>query len=343
MTAALITGISGTVLTADERAFLGDCKPAGLILFARNCVSSDQIRALVDDVRAAAGTEALLVLIDQEGGRVQRLKPPISRLLPPAAAYARLYAHDRDAGRAAAFAHARFVADSLARLGINTNCAPVLDVPVAGAHDIIGDRAYGATPDQIIDLGREIVSGFLAGGVVPVIKHLPGHGRATADSHLALPVVETSRAELHRTDFVPFKALADAPAAMTAHVVYTAIDRDHPASTSLIVTRDIIRGDMGFEGLLMSDDLSMKALTGPMRARAQAVIAAGSDVALHCNGDMVEMIEVAKGVPQLSHLALKRFERAYALTTACSSFDSAEAERLIDMAQAAHATATESV
>lgn len=343
MTSALITGISGMVLTADERAFLADCKPAGLILFARNCVSSEQIRALVDDVRAAAGGGALLVLIDQEGGRVQRLRPPVSRLLPPAAAYARLYARDRDAGRTAAFAHARFVAGSLTRLGINTNCAPVLDVPVAGAHDIIGDRAYGATPEQIIDLGREIVGGFLAGGVVPVIKHIPGHGRATADSHLALPVVDTSRAELQRTDFVPFKALGNAPAAMTAHVVYTAIDRDYPASTSLIVTRDIIRRDLGFDGLLMSDDLSMKALTGPMRARAQAVIAAGSDVALHCNGDLAEMIEAANGVPALAGHALARFERAYALTTECSSFDPAKAERLIDMAQAAHATATESV
>lgn len=343
MTSALITGISGTVLTADERAFLADCKPAGLILFARNCVSSDQIRALVDDARATAGGGALLVLIDQEGGRVQRLKPPISRLLPPAAAYARLYARDRDAGRAAAFAHARFVAASLTRLGINTNCAPVLDVPVAGAHDIIGDRAYGTTAEQIIDLGREIVSGFIAGGVVPVIKHIPGHGRATSDSHLALPVVETSRAELHSTDYVPFRALSDAPAAMTAHVVYTAIDRDHPASTSAIVTRDIIRGDMGFDGLLMSDDLSMKALTGPMRARAEAVVAAGSDVALHCNGDMTEMIEAAKGCPALEGAAMKRFERAYALTAACANFDSAEAERLIDMAQVAHAAATESV
>ena len=343
MALALITGISGTVLTAGERAFLADAKPAGLILFARNCVSPEQIRALVDDARAAVGGGALLVLIDQEGGRVQRLKPPVSRLLPPAAAYARLYLRDRDAGRAAAFAHARFVADSLTRLGINTNCAPVLDVPVAGAHDIIGDRAYGTTPEQIVDLGREIAAGFIAGGVVPVIKHIPGHGRATADSHLALPVVGTSRQELQRTDFVPFTALGDAPAAMTAHVVYTAIDPDQPASTSLIVTRDIIRGEMGFDGLLMSDDLSMKALTGPMRARAAAVIAAGSDLALHCNGQMAEMIEAAKGVPELSQFALKRFERAYAITTTRSQYDEAEAERLIDMAQVAHATAAESV
>ena len=329
MTAALITGISGTVLTADERAFLGDCKPAGLILFARNCVSSDQIRALVDDVRAAAGTEALLVLIDQEGGRVQRLKPPITRLLPPAAAYARLYAHDRDAGRAAAFAHARFVADSLARLGINTNCAPVLDVPVAGAHDIIGDRAFGETPEQIIDIAHEVAKGLMAGGVVPVIKHIPGHGRATADSHLDLPVVATPHAELLKSDFVPFRALAHMPAAMTAHVVFSDIDAQAPASTSRKVIHNVIRGEMGFDGLLMSDDLSMKALSGSMRSRAEAVMRAGSDVALHCNGDMDEMRAAASGVPQLAGDAKVRFDRAFAVTRKQETFDEAEAASLL--------------
>ena len=343
MTKALITGVSGLVLTSDERAFLKDVQPAGFILFARNCAGADQIRALVEDVRVAAGGGAMLVLIDQEGGRVQRLKPPIARLLPPAAAYATLYASDPALARQAAFAAARHVAAELTGLGINTNCAPVLDVPVAGAHQIIGDRAYGMTPDQIVDLAREVAAGHMAGGVVPVIKHIPGHGRAAADSHYDLPVVTTPHTELTASDFATFKALAHLPAAMTAHVVFTAIDAGHPASTSEIVTRQIIRGAMGFNGLLMSDDLSMKALTGPMRARAESVIRAGSDLALHCNGDLAEMTEAAAGVPELSGKALARFESAYARTEIRKPFDVADAERLITMAEVAHATTAESV
>jgi beta-N-acetylhexosaminidase len=225
MMRALITGISGLALTPDERAFLRDVRPAGLILFSRNCASRDQIRALVDDVRSEAGGGPMLVLIDQEGGRVQRLKPPIARLLPPAAAYATLYTQDQALARQAAYAGARHVAQELTALGINTNCAPVLDVPVEGAHQIIGDRAYGRTPDQIVDLARAVADGFMAGGVVPVIKHIPGHGRATADSHLDLPVVDAARDVLAASDFAPFKALAHLPAAMTAHVVFTAIVR----------------------------------------------------------------------------------------------------------------------
>jgi beta-N-acetylhexosaminidase len=343
MTLALITGVSGLSLTATERAFLADARPAGLILFARNCASGAQIRALVDDARAAVGGGALLVLIDQEGGRVQRLKPPVARLLPPAAAYATLYASDPVMARKAAFAAARHVARELKDLGINTNCAPVLDVPVEGAHHIIGDRAYGTTPAQIVDLAREVSLGHLAGGVLPVIKHIPGHGRAMADSHLDLPVVATPRAQLMATDFATFKALAHLPVAMTAHVVFSDIDEAAPASTSLLVTRDIIRGHIGFGGLLMSDDLSMKALTGSMRSRAESVIASGSDLALHCNGDMAEMTEAAAGVPKLSGLARARFESAIALTEISKPFDAAEAEQLIKLAETAHATAAESV
>ena len=311
MTSALITGISGMVLTADERAFLADCKPAGLILFARNCVSSEQIRALVDDVRAAAGGGALLVLIDQEGGRVQRLRPPVSRLLPPAAAYARLYARDRDAGRTAAFAHARFVAGSLTRLGINTNCAPVLDVPVAGAHDIIGDRAYAQDPATVTQLGRAVAEGLLAGGVLPVIKHMPGHGRAFADSHKELPTVHADLDTLDSWDFAPFKALSDMPIGMTAHIVFTAIDKKRPATQSKKAIR-LIRDHLGFGGLLLSDDLCMNALAGTLTERAERSLRAGCDLVIHWTGDMAEMRQVAEGVHRLKGGAAKRAEVALA-------------------------------
>ena len=329
MTAALIAGLSGTVLTDVERAFYRDVRPAGVILFRRNVSSADLLRRLVDDVREAAGNDEFLVLIDQEGGRVQRLKPPLARDLPPAASYARLYARDPEAAKASAFAVARLVAHELRGFGINTNCAPVLDVPVAGAHDIIGDRAFGETPEQIIDIAHEVANGLMAGGVVPVIKHIPGHGRATADSHLDLPVVATPHAELLKSDFVPFRALAHMPAAMTAHVVFSDIDAQAPASTSRKVIHDIIRGEMGFDGLLMSDDLSMKALSGSMRSRAEAVMRAGSDVALHCNGDMDEMRAAASGVPQLAGDAKVRFDRAFAVTRKQETFDEAEAASLL--------------
>ena len=321
MTAALITGLSGQTLTDDERAFYRDVQPAGVILFKRNVEDGALVKPLVDSVLNAIGREDVLVLIDQEGGRVQRLRPPYARSLPPAAAYAERYGEDKEAAKAAAFCVAQLVAFELRGYGINMNCAPVLDVPVSGAHDIIGDRAYGDAPAQIIDLAREVADGLIAGGVVPVIKHIPGHGRATADSHLDLPIVATSRAELSRTDFVPFRALAHLPSAMTAHVVFSDIDAAAPASTSEIVTRDIIRGEIGFNGFLMSDDLSMKALMGPMRQRAEAVIRAGSDVALHCNGDMIEMRAAAEGVPQLTGAALARFASAFAVTRKQEPFD----------------------
>lgn len=326
MRTALIVGIAGHALTVAERAFLEKVRPAGIILFARNLDSHAQIRALVADAHASAGTSDLLVLIDQEGGRVQRLRPPLGRALPPAAAYGQLYAQDPEAGCAAAFAVARLLADDLKALGLNTDCAPVADLPVAGSHAIIGDRAYGATPEQVVRLAGAVAEGFMAGGVLPVIKHIPGHGRATKDSHLALPVVEAPRAELSATDFAPFKALNKVPAAMTAHVVFSAIDADAPASTSATVTGEIIRGEIGFDGLLMSDDLSMKALSGAMRARAESVIAAGSDVVLHCNGDLAEMQEAAAGSPPLSGQALRRFEQALNVLNASQPYDKAAAE-----------------
>jgi beta-N-acetylhexosaminidase len=326
MRTALIVGVAGTKLSRDEAAFLKDARPAGFILFARNLADHEQIRALIGDVRAAVGADDLMVLIDQEGGRVQRLRPPLGRALPPAAAYGALYAHDHAAAVLAAFEATRLLAADLAALGINTDCAPVLDLPVEGAHDIIGDRAYGRTVKQIVDLAKAVGEGFIAGGVIPVIKHIPGHGRATADSHLALPVVTESHAELTATDFAPFKALNGMPSAMSAHVVFRDIDAAHPASTSRKIIQEVIRGEIGFDGLLMSDDLSMKALTGPMRKRAEAVLAAGSDLALHCNGDLTEMRDAAAGSAPLVGRARERFDAAIKITKATRPFDSAAAQ-----------------
>ena len=297
MLTAFITALAGPELMPAEAAVLRAARPCGVILFARNVRDPDQVRRLTEAARDCVGDD-ILVLIDQEGGRVRRLKPPHWRELPPAAAYGRLYADDpADACLTAGLA-ARLTAAELRAVGINTNCAPVLDVPVAGSHDIIGDRAYGAEPRQVCDLGLAVAEGYMAGGVLPVIKHIPGHGRATKDSHLDLPVVTASRADLESTDFAAFRRLAHLPAAMTAHVVFAAIDPELPASISARVTAEIIRGAIGFDGLLMSDDLGMKALTGSIAERAQAVIAAGSDVALVCSGDLADTEAVAAVVPQ---------------------------------------------
>lgn len=334
MRTALITGVAGHALKPGEMTFLREVRPAGLILFARNLRDHDQIRDLIAAASEAVGSEDLLVLIDQEGGRVQRLRPPLGRALPPAAAYGHAYARDRAQATEAAFLVARLLAHDLTALAINTNCAPVLDIPAPGAHQIIGDRAYGDDPEQVTHLAGAVAEGLMAGGILPVIKHIPGHGRATKDSHLALPVVSASRAELAARDFAPFKALAAMPAAMTAHVVFSAIDAAGPASTSAIVTREIIRGEIGFDGLLMSDDLSMKALSGSMRERAERVIAAGSDLVLHCNGDLGEMQAAAAGSPRLQNRALERFTAALSVLNARKPFDAAAAEshlaRLLD-------------
>lgn len=340
---ALITGLEGVTSTPAERRFLHDVRPAGIILFARNCISADQIRALVASVHEAIGTEAILVLIDQEGGRVQRLRPPLARALPPARAYAKLYETDPVRAARSAFDAARLVAGELRALSINTNCAPVLDLPVAGSHDIIGDRAYGMVSAQVIALARAVAEGHMAGGVVPVIKHIPGHGRAMADSHHDLPVVRASHSELSATDFVPFRALAHMPAAMTAHVVYNAIDDGAPATNSARVVGEVIRGEIGFGGLLMSDDLSMQALSGTIRSRAERSIAAGCDVCLHCNGDLAEIEAAASGVPELAGEALARFDAAMAITRHCEPFDEAEALASLALAIEASQTGSESV
>ncbi len=329
---AFITGLAGPELTADERLFLTETRPAGLILFARNCVEADQIRQLVADFRQAVGTSRVLVAIDQEGGRVQRLRPPLASMLPPAAAYAAIHADDPVEAVAAAWLVARLAADELVGFGINMNCAPVLDMPVPGAHDIIGNRAFGSDATRVIAIAGNFADGLMAGGIVPVIKHIPGHGRASADSHLELPVVNASREALLSNDLVPFRALAHLPAAMTAHVVYTSLDASAPASTSARVTADIIRGSAGFAGLLMSDDLGMKALSGPFGERARAVIAAGSDLALHCGGDLDEMREVAANVPHLVGAALARFEAALRVAEAPPEpYDAVAARRALEV------------
>jgi beta-N-acetylhexosaminidase len=306
---SFIAGCEGTALSEAERGFFAEARPCGLILFARNCQSPEQLRDLTADFRRTVGSDAL-VFIDQEGGRVQRLEPPQWRRMPPARAYGNWYETEPDAAIAAAFAGARLIAAELRDCGIDVDCAPVLDIPQKDAHEIIGDRAYGTDPEIVAALGRAFAEGCLAGGVLPVIKHIPGHGRARADSHLELPVIEAEAHELETLDFRPFTALKDMPLAMTAHVVLTAFDARRPASVSPIIVDQVIRGLIGYDGLLMSDDLSMAALGGTFAERANDVICAGCDIALHCNGDLSEMQEVAAAVPELEGKSAERFARA---------------------------------
>ena len=309
---AIILGASGPVLTPDEIAFFRDERPWGFIVFARNVESAGQLRDLTAAMRDCAGNPQAPVFVDQEGGRVQRLRPPLAPNYPTGAALGALYRIDAQAGQRAAWLMSRLHAFDLLRCGLNADCLPVLDVPVEGAHDVIGDRAYGTDPATVAAMGRAAMTGLQAGGVLPVIKHIPGHGRAFSDSHHALPVVDASLDELRAHDFPPFTALADAPMAMTAHVVYTAIDAGRPATTSPKAIADIIRGEIGFDGLLMSDDVSMKALSGDFAARTEAILAAGCDVVLHCNGVMAEMRAVAGAACVLSGEALARATRAVA-------------------------------
>jgi beta-N-acetylhexosaminidase len=306
---AFIVGCSGLELTPDEKAFFRDAQPWGFILFKRNIDHPEQVRALTDALRETVGLADAPILIDQEGGRVQRMGPPHWRRYPPARAFGQS-AGDPLMRREMARLGARLIAEDLLSVGINVDCLPVLDVPAPGAHDIIGDRAYADEPAMIAVLGRAAAEGLLAGCVLPVIKHMPGHGRAGADSHEALPVVHASREELEDIDFEPFRALADMPLAMTAHVVYAAIDADSPATTSRTVMDEIIRGSIGYDGLVMSDDLSMKALSGSLKERAAAALAAGCDVALHCNGKLDEMRQVAEVAPVLSGKPRQRADEA---------------------------------
>ncbi len=294
MTLAAIFGCAGHALTSAGAAFFREVSPWGFILFERNIDSPDQVRALVSELRATVERPDAPVLIDQEGGRVARLTPPHWRRYPPGRAYGQIVG--AETRREITWLGARLMAQDLFELGINVDCAPVLDVPAPGGHEIIGDRAYGDTPEIVAELGRAAAEGLMAGGVLPIVKHIPGHGRAAADSHLDLPVVSASLTDLEARDFAPFKALADLPMAMTAHVVYAAVDPDLPATTSSAVIERVIRGAIGFDGLLISDDLSMKALSGDFEARARDALHAGCDIVLHCNGDPdAEMTSVAQG------------------------------------------------
>lgn len=319
---AFIAGLSGLTLTNEERTFLRDADPWGAILFKRNVSDKAQVSDLTNSIRDTLGREAV-ILVDQEGGRVQRLAPPHWPAYPPGARYAALYDHRREAGLEAAELGARLIANDLREVGIDTDCLPLADVPVAGGDPIIGDRAYGDRPDKVADIAAAVARGLLRGGVLPVLKHLPGHGRATADSHLKLPVVDTPRATLEQTDFAAFRPLAGLPLGMTAHVVFSAIDPATPATTSVTMLREVIRGWIGFQGLLMSDDVSMGALSGTIAERSRAAIAAGCDVVLHCNGDLAEMRAVAGEAPQLGGEALRRADAALAARHAPDAFDAA--------------------
>ncbi len=296
---AFIAGFAGTALNDAERSFLREAEPWGGIVFARNIADPRTLRRLIDDIRTILGRPAP-VLVDQEGGRVQRLAPPHWPQYPPAAAYGRLYARDRVQGRAAAQLGGRLIAADLADVGIDIDCMPVADVPVPGADSVIGDRAFAAEPEAVAALASAFAQGLSDGGVLPVLKHIPGHGRAGSDSHHKLPVVNAERAVLEATDFAAFRPLAGLPLAMTAHVVFSAIDSIAPATISAVIVREVIRGSIGYRGLLMSDDLSMDALSGSLGDRTRAALAAGCDLVLHCNGDIEEMLAVAAAAPLLS-------------------------------------------
>ncbi|WP_407189703.1 beta-N-acetylhexosaminidase [Bradyrhizobium centrosematis] len=329
-TRAFITGVSGTELTAVEREFIRDQRPWGFILFKRNVATPAQVAALVAELRTVAGVADAPVLIDQEGGRVQRLGPPHWPVYPPGAVFSTLYDTDSALGLAAARLSARLIAADLADLGITVDCLPLADVPVPGADAVIGNRAYGTEPAKVAAIARAVTEGLEQGGVLPVLKHIPGHGRATADTHFKLPTVDTPRDELERTDFAAFKPLSDLPMAMTAHVVFSAVDPAHPATTSATMIADVIRGAIGFQGLLMSDDVSMNALSGNIAERTRAIFAAGCDVALHCNGNIDEMRAVAGQTPELSGRALERANAALAARRAPQPLDRAAARAELD-------------
>jgi beta-N-acetylhexosaminidase len=340
-TRAFITGVSGTELSAAEREFIRAQRPWGFILFKRNIEAPSQVTKLVGELRGELGEPDAPVLIDQEGGRVQRLGPPHWPVYPAGALFGRLYDLDPVLGLTAARLSARLIAADLGELGVTVDCLPLADVPVAGADAVIGNRAYGTEPDKVAAIARAVTEGLEHGGILPVLKHIPGHGRATADTHFRLPVVDTPRAELERTDFTAFQPLADLPMAMTAHVVFSALDPAQPATTSATMINQVIRGVIGFQGLLMSDDVSMNALAGSIAERTRAILAAGCDIVLHCNGKLDEMREVAREAPELSGKALERARRALASRKAPLAFDRlkarAELDALIERAETAGA------
>lgn len=317
---AAIYGFSGLVLLQEEKDFFRANNPLGFILFARNCENKKQIRELTDSLREFTGRDDTLILIDQEGGRVRRLKPPHWRDVPAAGVFAKLAEKDIQKAKHAVYLNHRLMAYELSEIGVNVDCTPMLDISIAGSHDIVGDRSFGGSVEQVSELGRAACEGLLAGGILPVIKHIPGHGRAKADSHESLPEVNVSYDILSTTDFVPFINLADMPIAMTAHIKYSEIDNTESATLSKKAI-NIIREKIGFDGLLLTDDLSMKALTGGYALRAEKSISAGCDVILHCNGKMEEMEEIASTTPVLNGKAETRLKKALEFIKEPDSFD----------------------
>lgn len=305
---ALVLGCAGTGLSAEERAFFRDADPLGFILFARNVDTVESTYRLSEELRSCVARADAPVLIDQEGGRVARLRPPHWRKAPPARLLGELYARNPEQGLEATKLNSRLLAADVASVGVDVDCLPVLDIAFPETHAVIGDRAYADRPEPVAALGRAAAEGLMAEGVMPVIKHIPGHGRATVDSHEALPTVTASRAELERTDFVPFQLLSDLPWAMTGHLLFAAIDPKACITVSAGAVQDVIRTHIGFDGLLLSDDLSMQALGGSLGDRAARAIAAGCDIALHCNGRMPEMVEIAGRVGPMTDSAQRRFQ-----------------------------------
>ena len=301
---AVILGLPGPKLTAAERVFFRDANPWGFILFSRNVESPEQLRRLTSDLRDAVGRDCL-IFVDQEGGRVQRLRPPHWRNYPSGAAFAHLYAKKKRLGKRAAYLSYRLIADDLRKVGITANCAPVLDLPQKTADPIISDRAFGTKSVPIIDIAHAAMAGMMCGGVAPVVKHIPGHGRATVDSHKALPRIKASRKTLENSDFIPFRALADAPMAMTAHAVYECNSRSAVTVSKKSMT-ELVRAAIGFNGLVMTDDLDMKALKGNLTRKTERALAAGCDIALQCSGKLPAMVEVAKGAAVLEGRAKRR-------------------------------------
>jgi len=326
---AFITGLAGLTISANERAFLREAAPWGLIVFKRNISTPEQLTDLTSTFRDAVGWEAP-VLVDQEGGRVQRLGPPHWPAYPPGARYGELYDRDPASGLAAAKLAGHLIAADLRAVGIDVDCLPIADVPVSGGDPVIGDRAYGTEPGKVASIAAAVAQGLMAGGVLPVLKHLPGHGRATADSHHKLPVVDTDRGTLEATDFAAFRPLAGLPLGMTAHVVFSAIDPIDPATTSVTMVQQVIRGFIGFRGLLMSDDVSMNALSGSIAERSSASLAAGCDIVLHCNGKLDEMMQVASVAPLLSGDAARRADAALMARSAPEEFDIAAARQIFN-------------
>jgi beta-N-acetylhexosaminidase len=341
MTKAFITGLSGTVLSAAERDFIRAERPWGFILFRRNIETPAQVAALTADVRQVLADGDAPILVDQEGGKVQRFRPPNWPLYPAGAAFGQLYRLDPPLGLKAARLSARLIADDLAPVGVTVDCLPLADVPIAGADDVIGDRAYGNDPKTVSAIARAVTEGLEEGGILPILKHIPGHGRAMADSHLRLPVVDTPKDELESIDFAAFRPLADLPMAMTAHVVFSAYDAAQPATTSATMIERVIRGLIGFQGLLMSDDVGMNALAGSIAERTRALLAAGCDMVLACSGEADEMHQVAGETPELSGKALQRAKAALASRKSAKPFDReaarAELDGLIDRLGAASA------